>query len=100
MSLLQPLRRFLPGVQAAELTYSRGLSLYEQGELFGAVQCWRQAAEGEHREAQYRLGLLFARGEGVLQSMADAVFWYRRAAESGHVDAQYQLGLIYLRGVP
>ncbi len=49
-------------------------------------------------EALYRIGLLYARGEGVVQSIPDAVVWYTRAAEAGHVDAQFQLGAIYLNG--
>ena len=52
-----------------------------------------------HAEAQYRLGLLYARGEGMLQSLPDAVAWYQRAAEQGQAEAQFQLGLIHLNGV-
>ena len=36
---------------------------------------------------QYRIGLLYARGEGVVRSMPDAVAWYKRAAEAGHAEA-------------
>ena len=61
-----------------------------------------QLGDEDDVEAQYNLGMLYATGESVGQSAAEAAKWYRRAAEQHHVDAQYQLGLMYItgRGVP
>ena len=42
--------------------------------------------------------MLYARGEGVIHSLPDAVVWYRQAAEAQLIEAQFQLGLIYLHG--
>src|SRR5205085_8881348 len=55
------------------------------------------AAAGDP-EAQYRLGLLYARGKGVLGNLGDAIAWYRRAAEQGHAEAQHQLSLAHFYG--
>src|SRR4051812_6594004 len=44
--------------------------------------------------------MAYARGEGVIRSMPDAVVWFRKAAERGHAEAQYHLGLVYLHGGP
>jgi TPR repeat protein len=44
------------------------------------------------------LGLLYARGHGVLASLADAAAHYQRAAEQGHAAAQHELGMLHLDG--
>ena len=58
----------------------------------------RQAGQGDVN-AQFRLGYMYANGEGaLLQDHAEAVKLYRLAAEQGLADAQTLLGLIYARG--
>ena len=59
---------------------------------FGAV---RALAEQGDIEAQFDLGLMYDRGEGMPEDDAEAVRWYHRAAEQGHVRAQYMLGGMY-----
>jgi TPR repeat protein len=44
------------------------------------------------------LGLAYAKGEGVLVNLDEAVKWWRKAAEQGEEVAQYQLGLAYSKG--
>ena len=65
----------------------------------------RRAADQEHAQAQYtlgliyyNLGLIYLKGYGVAQDPRQAAVWYRRAADQGHVDAQYNLGLMYYKG--
>ena len=75
-----------------------------------------QAAGQEHQEAQFALGRMYERGQGVMQDRVGAIKWYSRATEQGHTgaltwihkeaeqrlaDAQYELGLMleYGRGV-
>ena len=67
-----------------------------------AVRWFRRAAEQEHPDAQYYLGLMYDKGRGVPQDYAEAVRWYRRAAEQEHPGAQNNLSLMYDkgRGVP
>ncbi len=48
--------------------------------------------------AQFNLGAMYERGQGVPQDYFQAVRWYRRAAEQGHASAQFNLGLMYNRG--
>ncbi|MBM4393779.1 MAG: sel1 repeat family protein, partial [Deltaproteobacteria bacterium] len=52
--------------------------------------------------AQYNLGFMYAKGEGVPKDDAEAVKWYRKAADQGLADAQYNLGVMYAvgKGVP
>ena len=45
---------------------------------------------------QYKLGRMYANGDGVLQD--EGVRLYRLAAKKGHARAQYDLGLSYANG--
>jgi TPR repeat protein len=57
-----------------------------------AAAWYRQAAERGHALAQYRLGLMYANGQGVPHDAAEALTWIRRAAEGGAAAAQHNLG--------
>jgi hypothetical protein len=48
--------------------------------------------------AQYDLGVIYAKGDGVAQDYARAVSWFREAAISGNVAAQYNLAIAYAQG--
>jgi TPR repeat protein len=56
-----------------------------------------KAAKDDH-EAQYKLGVCYANGEGVAKDMAQAVAWYSEAALNGVALAQYNLGICYAKG--
>ena len=62
------------------------------------IETLRIEAEQGHAEAQYRLGRLYAKGEDVPQSCAEAARWYQMAAEQGRVSAQLRLGVMYDEG--
>jgi len=51
-----------------------------------------------NRNAQNKLGALYAYGEGVPQDHTEAIRWFRRAAAQDHPLAQYFLGLSYAEG--
>ena len=55
-------------------------------------------AELGSSDAQYNLGLCYAKGRGVSKDYAEAVKWYRKAAEQGNASAQYDLGVCYANG--
>ena len=59
---------------------------------------FRLKAEKNDSEAQYKLGVCYANGQGVAKDMAQAVTWYRKAAEQGFALAQYNLGFCYSHG--
>jgi TPR repeat protein len=58
----------------------------------------RKSAEQGDAEAQNKLGVCYAKGEGVKKDEAEAVKWYRLAAEQGLAKAQYSLGVCYAEG--
>ena len=59
----------------------------------------RAAAEQGDAEAQYKLGVAYANGEGVAQNDEEAVQWTRMAAEQGFAQAQHNLGAAYRYGL-
>ena len=56
----------------------------------------RLAEQGD-ADAQYNLGDMYARGDGVPEDDAEAVKWLRLAAEQGHADAQFSLDIMLQR---
>lgn len=63
-----------------------------------AVDTIKKAAEQGDATAQYKLGVLYIQGVGMMQDSARACYWYRKAAEQGQMEAQYMLGLMYSKG--
>src|SRR5574344_341256 len=53
-----------------------------------------QAARRGEADAQFRLGVLFDKGRGVVQDDDQALQWFRRAAQQGHAKAQYNLAVM------
>jgi len=58
----------------------------------------KQKAEQGFTDAQYNLGLMYERGEGVTQDQTEAIRWFRLAAEQGVAEAQYKLGHRFAEG--
>lgn len=58
----------------------------------------RLQAERGDPNAQYLLGSLYEHGQGVPQSLQEAIKWYRKAAEQGNPNAQFSLALAYMLG--
>ena len=57
-----------------------------------------KAAEQGDAIGQYNLGIMYHRGEGVLQNYKTAVKWYTKAAEQGYAFAQFSPGLMNENG--
>ena len=76
--------------------------LHLTDEQFDDDLYYRLAADQGLAQAQYNLGVMYEKGEGVPQDYAQAVKFYRLAAAQGHAWAQYNLGLMCHdgRGVP
>ncbi len=78
--------------------FDEGLAAYNRGDYATALREWRPLAEQGDAAAQYNLGLMYGKGQGVTQDYAKALQWYRKAAEQGHAKAQYNLGFMYDKG--
>ena len=75
--------------------FREGLAAYYRLDYAAALAEWRPLAEQGDPRAQYQLGVLHYRGDGVAQDYGQAAKWFRRAAERGDPDAQFNLGLLY-----
>lgn len=62
------------------------------GDYPQAVQWYSRAAAQNHRLAQFNLGQMYARGQGVEPNEATAMMWIQRAAQGGDAGAQFNLG--------
>ena len=71
---------------------------YDRGDYTQAARLFRPLAEQGIASAQFNLGVMYSRGQGVPQDYQAALKWYRRAAEQGDASAQNNLGLMYERG--
>ncbi len=58
----------------------------------------KKSAEQGDAQAQYNLGLMYYKGDGVIKDLTEAINWCRKAAEQGDVQAQYNLGTMYDKG--
>jgi hypothetical protein len=56
-----------------------------------------RAAAGD-TDAQLKLGLRYAEGDGVIQNKKEATQWFALAAKQGNTEAQYHYGLALLKG--
>jgi len=63
--------------------FQKGLTAYQAGDFATALQEWTPLAEAGDAIAQYNLGQMYRKGQGVLQDYAEAAKLYRLAAEMG-----------------
>ncbi len=93
---------FVGGMSAHAADYDAGFKAYQRGDYATALPIFRQLADQGHAKAQYKLGAMYERGNGVAQDYGAAVRWFRKAANQSNARAQYDLGVMYNtgKGVP
>ena len=74
-------------------------SAYAKGNYKAAFSEWEPLAKKGIAEAQVGLGLLYGKGQGLLQDYRKAVTWFRLAADQGNEEAQFYIGMAYINGV-
>lgn len=60
-----------------------------------AIKEIRPLAANGDANAQYEMGFMYDRGNGVPQDFKEAASWYSKAAEQGNASAQFYLGQMY-----
>ena len=55
-------------------------------------------AQAGNSEAQFDVGSMYEKGNGVARDKAKAFEWYLKAAQNGHPTAQFALGVCYENG--
>ena len=101
---LAPTRALLAAVLSLSLAtsawagYGEGWAAYQRGDYATALEEFRPLAEQGHAAAQYNLGYMYYKGQGVPQDYAEAIRWIRLAAEQRYANAQFSLGYMYGEG--
>jgi TPR repeat protein len=75
-----------------------GLTAFEARDYPAALENFTEGAIRGHPLAQFNLGLMYDRGEGVAQDFHEAYYWYSQAAEQGSADGQYAVGTMNFYG--
>jgi hypothetical protein len=87
------------GAVAARADFNEGVVAYLTGDYDKAYATMRALAETtDHAYAQYYVGMMFLKGQGVSQSYEEAGAWFLKAAAQRIPQAQFQLGTLYLNG--
>jgi len=81
-----------------EQQFQQGFEATERGDYQTAFKLWLPLAEQGNVNAQFNLGVMYYKGQGVKQDYFEAVKWYRQAAEQGYAQAQFNLGVMYENG--
>lgn len=76
----------------------RAEAAYYRGDYADAMRLMTPLAEGGDRHAQYLIGFMHERGQGVPKDYLEAAKWYGQAADLGHPFAQNNLGVLYKHG--
>lgn len=78
--------------------YDDAVKALNRKQYASAINTFRKLANAGDANAQFRLGGIYLKGQGVKQSQPEAVAWFRKAAQQGHADAQNSLGVRYEKG--
>lgn len=80
---------------ASAADFAKGLDALDRGDYVVALGKFRPLAESGNARAEYRLGIMFAKGLGVPLDYKEAAQWLNKAAMQGNADAQNDLGVLY-----
>jgi localization factor PodJL len=87
-----PVALAILGLKALDGTGGTAVNLQD------AVKLLSQAADKGHAFAQYRLGTLYERGQGVAADPVKAMHWYEMSANQGNRKAMHNLAVAYASG--
>lgn len=78
--------------------FSEGVFAHKRGDYVTAYNEFLPLARAGVADAQFFLGSMYSKGEGVTRDFAEAVNWWRKAAEQGNTPSQHLLGTFYANG--
>ena len=78
--------------------FEEGMQFLQAGNNAKAVEIFKDLAAGGDLRAQFKLGLMYIKGQGVPQNYTEGAQWFRKVAEQGDAAAQFNLGTMYYLG--
>ena len=78
--------------------FEEAVTAHGKGDYHRALDLFATLAKAGNAAAQFNLGLMLDRGQGIPPHHSMAMSWYRMAAEKGLAMAQFTLGFIYDNG--
>jgi hypothetical protein len=88
--------RFLPGIYY----FHKGGEYSRHGQTAAAIQTWKLAAGWAIKEAQYNLGIVYFKGEGVAVDRPRGLAWLALAAERKDVSLETSLAAAWEQSTP
>ncbi len=89
----------LMAMPAAAGSLEDAAQAYQSGDYKKAFKLFQPLARKGNAVAQYNLGAMYDKGQGIAQNYTEAIKWYRKAADQGDIEAQYNMGGMYQVGV-
>lgn len=75
-------------------------AMYERrGSFTNAFRWYSRSAEKGSPEGQFKMGVFYGAGLGVLRDYTQAVQWFRVSADQGFAPAQYNVGVALEKGL-
>lgn len=87
-----------PSSSKADKYYDKGKDCLQKHNFSDALSWFTKAAELDHIEAKYEIGLMYFNELGMTKNDQEMVKWFKQAAEQGHADSQFVLGYMYRTG--
>jgi TPR repeat protein len=83
---------------AGSAPFAEAERAYNEQDYATAMKLAMPLAEAGDADAQYLVGRMYEKGQGVPADKAKVLLWYRKSAEGGNAKAQYKLGAGYAMG--
>ena len=78
--------------------FEQAMAAYNAGNYKQAFHLLQPLAQQGDAEAQFNLGVMYEKGQGVAQDYQQALVWYQKAANQEYAAAQFNLGVMYSKG--
>ncbi len=76
--------------------FTTALDAFKRGDVLSALEDFHVLADRGNARAQLKLGLVYAKGQGVPRDLAQAHMWFALAADQGLAPASQNLDLLSL----
>lgn len=84
---------------ASQESLKKASEAYANKDYATAMRILKPLADKNNPDAQFAVGLMYVRGDGVKQDYNMVRQYWTKASEAGNPEAQFNLGLAYIRGI-